>query len=167
MAAKVYHVDYERDPDGRWVASVREVAGCHTQGRTLAQTRERIREALSLYDDDTDRAELRDQVKLPGPAQRLLAAYAATKQQAEASAAAAAAAAREAVRAIDVLQVSRRDAGELLGLSHQRVQQLVDDADRQRRTVKATRRLGQKVAAKRESALRRLVRPVAAHAHKR
>jgi predicted RNase H-like HicB family nuclease len=25
-----YTVDYERDESGRWVASVREVSGCHT-----------------------------------------------------------------------------------------------------------------------------------------
>jgi hypothetical protein len=31
---KTYHVTYERDESGRWVASVRGLRGCHTQGRT-------------------------------------------------------------------------------------------------------------------------------------
>src|SRR6478752_1368500 len=30
-----YHVAYARDESGWWVASVREVHGCHTQGRTV------------------------------------------------------------------------------------------------------------------------------------
>src|ERR1700716_316638 len=32
---KTYRVAYERDESGWWVASVRGVRGCHTQGRTV------------------------------------------------------------------------------------------------------------------------------------
>jgi predicted RNase H-like HicB family nuclease len=39
---------FERDADGWWVASVPSVPGCHTQGRTLAQARERLKEALAV-----------------------------------------------------------------------------------------------------------------------
>jgi len=46
---KRYSVDYELDQSGWWVASVHEIAGCHTQGRTIEQARERIREALLLF----------------------------------------------------------------------------------------------------------------------
>src|SRR5687767_2512437 len=49
VGVKSYRVTYERDPAGWWVAAVREVPGCHTQGRTLAQARRRIREALGLF----------------------------------------------------------------------------------------------------------------------
>ena len=38
-----YHVPYERDESGWWVASVREVRGCHTQGRTVDEARRRER----------------------------------------------------------------------------------------------------------------------------
>ena len=48
----VYHVAYERDESGRWVASVRGVRGCHTQGRTVDEARRRIREAMELFIDD-------------------------------------------------------------------------------------------------------------------
>ena len=56
-----YTVTYERDEGPRWrVASVREVAGCHTQGRTVAEARRRIREALDLWVDDAETAEIVD-----------------------------------------------------------------------------------------------------------
>jgi predicted RNase H-like HicB family nuclease len=44
----VYHVAYERDESGWWVASVREVRGCHTQGRTVDEARRRIRKSDGL-----------------------------------------------------------------------------------------------------------------------
>jgi predicted RNase H-like HicB family nuclease len=34
------------------VASVRELRGCHTQGRTVDETRRRIRKAMELFVDD-------------------------------------------------------------------------------------------------------------------
>lgn len=55
-----YHVVYRRDESGWWVASVREVRGCHTQGRTVDQARRRIREALELFVDDAPSATLVD-----------------------------------------------------------------------------------------------------------
>src|SRR6476619_4645318 len=56
---KTYHVAYERDASGWWVASVRELRGCHTQGRTVDEARRRIREALDLFVDDARRAPIR------------------------------------------------------------------------------------------------------------
>src|SRR5262245_32210889 len=64
-------VVYERDSDGWWIAEIPEVPGCHTQGRTIAQARERIREALAVALDRRDgaraarEAELLDDVRLP------------------------------------------------------------------------------------------------------
>jgi hypothetical protein len=51
-AVKSYRVAYERDVSGWWVATVRGVRGCHTQGRTVDEARRRIREALGLFVDD-------------------------------------------------------------------------------------------------------------------
>src|SRR5438128_3073965 len=62
---KAYHVAYERDASGCWVASVREVRGCHTQGRTVDEARRRIRKAMDLFVDDARSAKLIDNVKLP------------------------------------------------------------------------------------------------------
>ena len=41
-AVKSYRVAYERDESGWWVATVRGVRGCHTQGRTVDEARRRI-----------------------------------------------------------------------------------------------------------------------------
>ena len=45
MIVNTYHVAYERDDSGWWVASIREVRGCHSQGRTIDEARRRVREA--------------------------------------------------------------------------------------------------------------------------
>jgi len=55
-AVKSYRVAYERDESGWWVATVRGVRGCHTQGRTVDEARRRIREALELFVDDARKA---------------------------------------------------------------------------------------------------------------
>ena len=56
-----YHVTYERDESGWRLASVREVRGCHTQGRTVAEARRRIRKAMELFVDDARSAKLVDE----------------------------------------------------------------------------------------------------------
>ncbi|HYO94642.1 MAG TPA: type II toxin-antitoxin system HicB family antitoxin, partial [Polyangiaceae bacterium] len=62
-----YVVSYERDESLMWVASVVDLAGCHTQGRTIQQARERIREALQAWFDlpGPYAGELVDDVRLP------------------------------------------------------------------------------------------------------
>ena len=57
----IYNVTYLRDESKWWVASVREVPGCHSQGRTVDQARRRVREALELFVDDAKSATLVDQ----------------------------------------------------------------------------------------------------------
>lgn len=36
----------EKDEDGWYVATVPDIPGCHTQGKTIAQVSERIKEAI-------------------------------------------------------------------------------------------------------------------------
>jgi predicted RNase H-like HicB family nuclease len=122
-------VAYERDESGRWVASVRGVRGCHTQGRTVNEARRRIRQALELFVDDARKALIVDDVKLPSDATRAIRAYAALRKKAEQEDRRAALAARRAVRVLRSgrLKMSARDAARLLGLSHQRVHQLTQD----------------------------------------
>ncbi len=132
-AVKTYRVAYERDQSGWWVASVRGVRGCHTQGRTVDEARRRIVEALELFVDNARTATLVDEVKLPPGAARAVRAYATLRKKAEQEDRRAALAARRAVRALRSgrLKMSARDAARLLGLSHQRVHQLTQsDAGR-------------------------------------
>ena len=43
-----FKVIIEQDEDGMYVASVPELPGCYTQGKTLEQVRERIKEVIVL-----------------------------------------------------------------------------------------------------------------------
>jgi len=125
VATRKYTVIYERDERGWWVASVRGVRGCHTQGRTLEQARRRVREALGLFVKDADTADLAAQIRLPQPARHALTRGLTARQRADQERLMAVKTLRETTRALARMGLSRRDTGELLGLSHQRVQQIV------------------------------------------
>ena len=119
-----YRAVYERDPDGRWVVRIPDVPGCHSYGRTIDQARERIREALGLFVNDSTAARIEDDVRLPlGISKRIETAKQlrdrVTRDQREMVRAQ-----RKAVMAIRKMKLGHRDTGRLLGLSFQRVQQL-------------------------------------------
>lgn len=44
-----YSVIYEEAPEGGYVVSVPALSGCHTQGETIEDAEENIREAIELY----------------------------------------------------------------------------------------------------------------------
>jgi predicted RNase H-like HicB family nuclease len=122
-----YTIDLERDEGGWWMASVREVRGCRTQGRSIRQALSRIRQALAACTGhDVADAELLPQVHLPETARRAVGRYDSAckklEREQEESRAAATAAADVLTRQ---LGLSVRDAADVLGLSHQRVHQLV------------------------------------------
>lgn len=127
---KNYTVRYERDAEsGWWTAQIQEVPAAITQGRTINEARRRVREALSVVLDDdkaASKANLVDEVKLPVAAQRTLErARAARKRLEDETGKAQALTSLAARKLIDDMGLSVRDAGELLGISHQRVQQLM------------------------------------------
>lgn len=126
---KTYHVVYERDASEWWVASVRELRGCHTQGRTVDEARRRIVEAMELFVDNARSAKIVDGVKLPSSAAKAIREYATLRKRADQEDRRASLAARRAVRLLrgGRLNMSARDAARLLGLSHQRVHQLAHD----------------------------------------
>jgi predicted RNase H-like HicB family nuclease len=121
-----YRVILERDESGAWIAWVPRVRGCHTYGRTLEQARRRVREALGLWIEDAKTVELVEEVRLPAEARDAIRRSRRARREAKKRRANAQVATAEAARAlVNELDLSVRDAGELLGLSHQRVQQLV------------------------------------------
>ena len=136
-----YHVAYQRDEAGYWLASVRGVRGCHTQGRTVDEARRRIREALTLYVGDAASAELVDEVKLPAAAAKAIRAYTILRRRADQQDRHAALAARRAVHLLrsGKQKVSARDAARLLGVSHQRVHQLTTQAHKPKIASKLSR----------------------------
>lgn len=123
---KQYTVRYERDQAGYWIATVPKVKGCHTYGRTIEQAKRRIREALSLFVDDADKATLIDDVRLSAPARAAVRRAWRVRRGAERQQAIAVEMTRNAAQLLTRrLHLSVRDAGTILGLSHQRVQQIV------------------------------------------
>ncbi len=130
-----YTVVYERDEDDWWVVSIPDVPGCHTQGRTLPSAEKRIREALAASLDATDEeaerlaqeAVLVGDVRLPAEARRLLDQYADARHEAEGRSALA----QDALQAVAValtqtVGLSLRDAGQLIGLSQERIRQVLE-----------------------------------------
>jgi predicted RNase H-like HicB family nuclease len=118
-AVRTYRVVYELDESGHWLATVPRVKGCHTYGRSLSEARTRVREALGLFVKNAGHARLTDEVRLPSDMRRLVATFRAARDRAEHERKQADAAARRLAQ-----RLSRRDAAELLAISHQRVQQL-------------------------------------------
>jgi predicted RNase H-like HicB family nuclease len=120
---KKYTVDYVLGDDGWWTASVREVRGAHTQGRSIAQARRRVREALSLFVDDADRAELLDNIRIDAETRSILRKASQARAALERQQKSVSQLSRTAVKKLTA-RMSVRDASEVLGVSPQRVQQL-------------------------------------------
>jgi predicted RNase H-like HicB family nuclease len=121
-----YTVIYERDKSGAWLARVREVPGCHTYGRSIRQAERRIREALALWVDDADQAELFPKIRLPRQARDAVRKAEAARERAARDREQAARAAQHATHCLASLGLSARDAGEVLGISHQRASQILN-----------------------------------------
>jgi predicted RNase H-like HicB family nuclease len=121
-----YRLVLERDETGAWIARVPDVPGCHSYGRTLEQARRRIREALGLWVDDAATAEFDEQIHLPRRARQAVRRSEASRDRVRRERADAHAATAEAATVlVEELHLGMRDAAELLGVSHQRVQQLL------------------------------------------
>ena len=122
---KNYVAVYDRDPESdAWLVHIKGIDGCQTYGRSLRQAEGRIREALALWlDRDPDGLTITP----VWPAEFVDAATQVSRARRAASAAAqhAGATTEKAARKLERMGLSRRDAADILGISHQRVQQLL------------------------------------------
>ena len=50
-----YTATYTHEDDGWWTVRIKELQGVHSQGRSISQARNRVREALSLFVDEESR----------------------------------------------------------------------------------------------------------------
>jgi len=129
MTRPIYNVTFERDGDDRWFVRCPEVRGAHSHGRTLASARSNIREAIALVlelPDDTD-FDLIEVIRVSDPAlQSALDRARNLRQRARELDEQSQTATLEAVAASDSSEdsIGMRDIADLLGISHQRVQQL-------------------------------------------
>jgi predicted RNase H-like HicB family nuclease len=142
-----YRVVLDRDEGGAWIASVPDVPGCHSYGRSIEQATNRIREALVLWVDDAEEAELDVRPRLPKQQREMVRRALHARERATAAETISSTAVVQAIEALSKYGLSRRDTARLVELSPQRVQQLVQDRSRGarsgRRKVaarKATRR---------------------------
>lgn len=120
-----YTISYDRDESGVWIAQVRGVREAHSYGRTIEQARERVREALSLWRSNAGTAEFIDDIRLPRSASHLVKAFVDARKRADREQLRAQRSARAAAHALtDRWKYSLRDAGEVLGVSRQRVKQI-------------------------------------------
>jgi predicted RNase H-like HicB family nuclease len=126
-----YVVRLERDASGWWLAQVPAIRGCITQGRTIEQACARTREAIQAMLDLAMpyAGELVPDVRLPATARKLVDEANTARSELQQAEQVASQKSREAVRKLNALGLSLRDAGELIGVSRQRAQQLLEGPD--------------------------------------
>lgn len=140
---KTYTGEFREEGDV-WIAEVREVPQAHTFGRTLPRAMALLRDALALYlDVEPETFKIKPEVHLdaPGASEALEAALLARDEEERAKQAAKTTVPTAARQLIDV-GYSYRAAAVMLGLSHQRVQQMVTGATGAARNAQATTRAG-------------------------
>lgn len=122
---KNYVAVYERDRESdAWLVSIKGIPGCHTYGRTLRQAETRIREALALWlDRESETLEITPQ--WPAEVAELATEVSQARNAASKSAQNAGSKTVRAAKKLDRMGLSRRDTADVLGISHQRVQQLL------------------------------------------
>ena len=122
---KNYVAVYERDPESdAWLVHIKGIPGCHTYGRTLRQAEARIREALALWlEREPEALEITPQ--WPAEVATLATEVSQARYAASKSAHNAGATTANAAKKLDRMGLSRRDTADVLGISHQRVQQLL------------------------------------------
>jgi predicted RNase H-like HicB family nuclease len=141
LSDMAYVADVERDEAGNWIASVPALRGVHTHARTLAGLRRYLQDAIALWIEvgridagerdphvNRDTINVKLQLKLPTEVRRAAEAARRSRERATAAERDAAQATVAAAQALVRAGLSRRDAADVLRLSHQRVDQLLRSA---------------------------------------
>ena len=128
---KSYVARFERDENNYWsvVVQVAPKVSAISDGQTLQKARRRIRIAVAeLLGVGEDEFALSEEMNLGFRVARAMDSFRSAKEQLEATQAKATKAQLSAVKALADLGISRADAGEMLGVSKQRIQQLLGGA---------------------------------------
>lgn len=111
-----------------WAITVSELRGVHSQVRRLDQAEAMVREAIALFlEVPEDSFEVVVEPRLPGGSDKAVDELRRRKGQADVAQQAAREAAVEAAEALVGEGLTVRDAGRVLGVSYQRVAQLLGD----------------------------------------
>ena len=123
---KTYTARLEREKDSRWTVELEEEPRVHTWGKTVEQALARVREAAALwFQTDEDDIELVPQPVLPKAAGRTVEQARQAREQARNADRLAVERTRKAAAALTRRGISMRDVAAILGISHQRVHQLL------------------------------------------
>ena len=128
---KTYTARFELDENGYWsvVTDVGPGKSAISDGQTLPKARRRIRQSIALLlDVDESSFSICEVVNLPSKAMTSLRRYQGAQQKLRQDTEEAAQAARAAAQVLAELGISRRDAGDLLGLSGARIQQVLHES---------------------------------------
>jgi predicted RNase H-like HicB family nuclease len=126
----------EREKDGRWTVELVEEPRVHTWGKTVDQALSRVREAAALwFQIDEDAIELVPRPVLPKATGKTIEQARQAREQARLADRAAVEQTRKAAAVLADRGWSMRDIAAVLGVSHQRVHQLlVPDGASRRQT---------------------------------
>jgi predicted RNase H-like HicB family nuclease len=121
-----YTARLEREKDGRWTVELEEEPRVHTWGKTIDQALARIREAAALwFQTDENEIDLVPLPVLPKTTRRTVEQARQAREQARHADRLAIEQTRKAAAALTSRGISMRDAAVILGISHQRVHQLL------------------------------------------
>ena len=117
---------YEREGD-MWVVHLAEEPRCHSWGRTVRQAKRHIHDAANLwFNVDSDALLIVDDVRPPAGTAGALRRATEARKRLEKAQGDTRRAWEDAARAlVDKGHLSMRDAAAVLGISHQRVEQLL------------------------------------------
>lgn len=149
MARKAYTARFERDEDNYWSVTVQVAAKrvAISDGQTLPTARRRIRQAVALLlDVDESAFDLVEEFALPSDALQALTNYKSIREESLKVQRALESARLKAAKALTERGVSLRDAGDMLDLTGQRVQQVL--ATQLRHNARPTVRVAGRVAAR-------------------
>src|SRR2546429_1808673 len=129
MTTRTYTAICQRS-QGWWAIRIPEVRGAFSQARRLGEVERMVRDVVSLVlEVPPDSFDVRVEVTLPEAAEQAVRRAAELRHEAQLAAASAGQAAVDAARLLVVVEgLTMREAGQLLGISHQRVAQILREA---------------------------------------